>query len=139
MVTLAQFLRQPANICSEGAGREAIRLSKATRKEDDQLVAAKTHRHKKATAGKTYKDEQIPERPWLVQNFRTKYYLQIKDEVVEAFLGYAVMEANCKRSTRGMLHWAKYFLNSAVPFIILTLLLSPLMHYIISQIASPGR
>lgn len=27
-------------------------------------------------------------------------YLQVKDEVVEAFLRYAVMEANCKRTER---------------------------------------
>lgn len=80
---------------------------------------------RKSTEGKTYKDEQIPERPWLVQNFfRTKYYLQIKDEVVKTFLGYAVMETNCKGSTTDTLHWAKNFLNFAVLFIILALLLS---------------
>ncbi|KAL7981470.1 hypothetical protein Chor_002366 [Crotalus horridus] len=55
MVTLAQLFRQPANICSEGAGREGIRLSKATQKEDDQLVAAKTHRHKEAQRGRLIK------------------------------------------------------------------------------------
>lgn len=40
---------------------------------------------------------------WSIDRHNKISYLQVKDEVVEAFLGYAIMEANCKRKRKTLL------------------------------------